>query len=1037
MYMNEVEAVSNQLKVHIKNLSFEIMGMEIVYNNACVSYVDKGFKEIKISAKRFYILDEKENDLREIIVAPMKSKNILTEDDVYKRQKKSIKSEMEIFMKPNGDKSIVWNIKKIKMMVKPYKFNSLLSFFMDSMPDYDHSADKPNGYYNPDGTIASKDPKSKMTFIIDIQESIFLLHNGIDKENMVMLDGHLHFNFHRENYIECKELLVKQYNKEYNKSKAMNSFKSVINFEPEGEIQMPVGNITLNLIDPVFKQNKRNFTTPCNIFYSSKSMLEMKGFEKFILNTEQNINIGKTFLKFSLIDMMLFNSIIGYITTEITKYNKDREELLSPKEMVASINKDLDFERRGKTTFIRYIKEDSKEEMKNSQNLSQASIKNEKFRKVSEAYPTNTNGFSIKNPRKVTQDHSMIRQTGKFANADSQIYQSYADPEIINDDSEATEAINKIEKGNDSLDLLLSGLRIVLMNEYGTTYYPVMDINISEVHFEKHVNTNSSNGQTATYLSCFYYNPHLGDWEPFIENFTLFISMDSFNNKSCMTVSTDRIVNINLSDIVLQNLIDTFKSWSVLKENEENKEKDEFFAHIDKYQNQQFNKYSFDDIGMVQNYRNSIARDAKNYESDGDDLAAPISIINLTGILLTIQRIDYYEEESKVVVEENFREPEKVYQPIRVEFEEGLEPIENIDLSKLHANWHRLGNAENEIVYYGVHLNRMQKVLTVRTPFTIHNQTIFTYVLRVYNRDMEEFFIEPDQKLPIVKSMEGIKCSMCIANSSEDWSESFDPIEILEVLNENKEKTFLAHGLTYTFMSKSRDKDVNICYNLNLLCPIVLKNCLPFNIDVFVPGQKQTNYILKGEEAYFLSHDLIEPFEMQLKMDGFMYSKVNIDPQTRDTEYKVKIKDLDGLNLTLFIRIQRERAGLELILYSKVSIINFTGLKFDFFTSTKTFRKRVPGQKVVDRNIFMASKASKMILNFNGSNSKKLKTRQIGYKDDFRIKFRDPDTNIASIYEFVYTTSLTSVDNSKENLDLFSKTVKFFPKYVIVNHLDT
>ena len=238
-------------------------------------------------------------------------------------------------------------------------------------------------------------------------------------------------------------------------------------------------------------------------------------------------------------------------------------------------------------------------------------------------------------------------------------------------------------------------------------------------------------------------------------------------------------------------------------------------------------------------------------------------------------------------------------------------------------------------------------------------------------------------------------------------------------------------------MSKSRDKDVNICFNLNLLCPIMLKNCLPFNIDAIIPGQKQTYYILKGEEAYFLSHDLIEPFEMQIKMDGFQFSRVFVDPQTRDTEHKVRIRDIDGLNLSLFIKIQRERAGLELILYSKVSIMNLTGLRFDFFTSTKAFKKRVPGQKVTDRHILMASKASKMVLNFNGSNSKKLKTRQIGYKDDFKIKVRNPDTNIVSTYEFVYSTSLTSVDNSRINSDLFSKIVKFFPKYVIVNHLST
>lgn len=66
------------------------------------------------------------------------------------------------------------------------------------------------------------------------------------------------------------------------------------------------------------------------------------------------------------------------------------------------------------------------------------------------------------------------------------------------------------------------------------------------------------------------------------------------------------------------------------------------------------------------------------------------------------------------------------------------------------------------------------------------------------------------------------------------------------------------------------------------------------------------------------------------------------------------------------MKIERARAGLELILYSKVSIINYTSLNFDFYTSLNAFKKRVPGQKVVGRRVLMTDKASNMVLNYKG-----------------------------------------------------------------------
>jgi hypothetical protein len=331
----------------------------------------------------------------------------------------------------------------------------------------------------------------------------------------------------------------------------------------------------------------------------------------------------------------------------------------------------------------------------------------------------------------------------------------------------------------------------------------------------------------------------------------------------------------------------------------------------------------------------------------------------------------------------------------------------------------------------------MHKMLTVRSFYTIYNQTIFNYVLRIYNEKLVEYDIPPGQKIPILNSMKNKKCSLCISNGSDDWSESFDIIEILEELSPGKDKAYLVHGLSYTFLSKQVDKDVDICYNLCLLAPVIMRNCLPFNIDVRLPSSKQDFYIIKGEEAYFLTYDLIDPIEFKLKIDGFEYTNVKIDPANTSNEIKTKILDFEGTNLTLFIKIERERAGFELILYSKVCIINYTGLNMEFFTISKKIKKRVAGQKVVGKPCLMTSKASKLVISYRGANSKNLKTKQIGYKDDFKIKKRDEETKISSIYEFVYSTSLNLVTTSASSSELFSKNIKIFPKYVIVNHMST
>ena len=73
----------------------------------------------------------------------------------------------------------------------------------------------------------------------------------------------------------------------------------------------------------------------------------------------------------------------------------------------------------------------------------------------------------------------------------------------------------------------------------------------------------------------------------------------------------------------------------------------------------------------------------------------------------------------------------------------------------------------------------------------------------------------------------------------------------------------------------------------------------------------------------------------------------------------------------------------------------------------------------------MARKVSKMSLSYKGSSSKTLNTHTIGYKNSFKIRTQDDQTNVISVYEFVYSTSLELITSEKIKTELFQNSLKY------------
>ena len=70
--------------------------------------------------------------------------------------------------------------------------------------------------------------------------------------------------------------------------------------------------------------------------------------------------------------------------------------------------------------------------------------------------------------------------------------------------------------------------------------------------------------------------------------------------------------------------------------------------------------------------------------------------------------------------------------------------------------------------------------------------------------------------------------------------------------------------------------------------------------------------------------------------------------------------DIEDVSLNLFAKIEWERAGIELILYNKANIINYTELDFEFFTHSINFKRRVAVQILARRYLLMTRKISRI-----------------------------------------------------------------------------
>lgn len=233
-----------------------------------------------------------------------------------------------------------------------------------------------------------------------------------------------------------------------------------------------------------------------------------------------------------------------------------------------------------------------------------------------------------------------------------------------------------------------------------------------------------------------YYNPIASYWEPFIERTGFSLELDEFSLK----LKSKEGLDLNVSDTFIDVLAMTWESW-----NEKRPAR-----------------------GKQLMSRFNLAEESGSLERNDDEQGVcPFSVKNETGMDIYLSKM--YGNEAKEVLIQNGSKFD-----IRIKYEETIEnllrasnenviltdtlfkisfdsakgyaAIKELNFNKVGSELHYLSQVRADLNYliYSVALDKIMKVLTLRTPCQFRNKTLLRFKFTFFTSDEPQFTLMPN-----------------------------------------------------------------------------------------------------------------------------------------------------------------------------------------------------------------------------------------------------------------------------------------------------
>jgi hypothetical protein len=168
--------------------------------------------------------------------------------------------------------------------------------------------------------------------------------------------------------------------------------------------------------------------------------------------------------------------------------------------------------------------------------------------------------------------------------------------------------------------------------------------------------------------------------------------------------------------------------------------------------------------------------------------------------------------------------------------------------------------------------------------------------------------------------------------------------------------------------------EIKETFDLVLLPPVSIKNCLPCTIEVNTHTKEDEDHhtysFNKEDEKHF--HNMSyqgsrkDEITFRLRVSGYVWSVIILKKSLaiEEEDRLTKIRDIDGNFIDICIRIMHTKAGYQLIIYAYTVILNHSGYNLTFFFNT--LNKSVLAGQEQKKEYLIANKDDSILASLSG-----------------------------------------------------------------------
>jgi hypothetical protein len=537
-----------------------------------------------------------------------------------------------------------------------------------------------------------------------------------------------------------------------------------------------------------------------------------------------------------------------------------------------------------------------------------------------------------------------------------------------------------------------AGLNIILINDALTAYTPIVDLSVSigDSVLKKESQDQKSCFRGGLQVSSSYYNPVNNTWEPFIEPFFIETELvssknESIQNQYIFSVPSD-VMNVNCSEVMVKNLQEILDIWD-------------------------------------------------SNASSASDMISPFQIRNDVGYTIMVEYKNTKEVE--IVESGNSRNHEVDYysraknvwksDSVTISIFPGdfAPPKLKLKTSKVQCYSCKAGK---QILIVDVELKATRKILTVRSPLMIENQTDFLISVNfIKTGKIEAREVGCGQAVPVPYDMITGVCNFEILGYKSNTNTNLE-----NLWNKGKTSTVevqVGNIFLYLYYKISRTSANK--RTLFIKPPLKIKNCIPLHLALRIykghPNKFEEIQVKQQEITGIYSYSLKSELFLSISIEGFSRSNL-FNVLSSDGPSAVKVVDRKQQELS--VNVLRLLEGCIFVVFHVSQVIINNSLNpLAFYQKIKSNEKMFPGQDFIS-NVLPCNKCKKLIIGLGNKRSKAFLTDSVGVKDIIELL---GDTNPAGhSYKYQYTLDV-QMSKVLESEMVFCKVIVISPRFLLVN----